>query len=154
MIRDSSILYRTLVAIGGAALLIAMAVDALALVGRNLGVPLLGSIEIVQTAVLVSGAVAMLIATFAGVHARVRLLVARATPRLRNALEALALAASAAFFLALAAGNLWIAHDMWSGGEESELLHLPYRPLRLFVVLAMLFVAIAFAARALSRRQT
>jgi TRAP-type transport system small permease protein len=154
MIRDSSILYRALVAIGGAALLIAMAVDALALVGRNLGIPLLGSIEVIQVAVLVSGAVAMLIATFAGVHARVRLLVARATPRLRSALEALALAASAAFFLALAAGSLWITHDMWSGGEESELLHLPYRPLRLFTVAAMISVAIAFAVRALSRRRT
>jgi len=154
MIRDSSILYRVLVVIGGAALLIAMAVDALALVGRSLGVPLLGSIEIVQAAVLVSGAVAMLIATFAGVHARVRLLVARAAPPLRSALETLALAASSAFFVALAAGSLWITHDMWSGGEESELLHLPYRPLRLFIVLAMIAVAIAFAAQALSRRRT
>jgi len=154
MIRDSSILYRALVAIGGAALLIAMAVDALALVGRNLGVPLLGSIEVVQMAVLVSGAVAILIATFAGVHAHVNLLISRATPRLRSALETLAQAASAAFFLALAAGSLWIAHDMWSGGEESELLHLPYRPLRLFTVLAMISVAIAFAVRALSRRRT
>jgi TRAP-type transport system small permease protein len=154
VIRDSSILYRALVAIGGGALLIAMGADALALMGRNLGVPLLGSIEIVQAAVLISSAIAMLIATVAGMHARVHLLVARASPPQRRILETLALIASAVFFLALAAGSLWIAHDMWSGGEESELLHLPYRPLRLFTVLAMLAVAIAFAVRALSRRRT
>jgi TRAP-type C4-dicarboxylate transport system permease small subunit len=153
MIR-ASILHRMLVAIGGSALFIAMGVDALALAGRNLGVPFLGSIEIVQAAVLVSGAVAMLVATFAGIHARVRLLVARTPPRLRSILETLALGASAAFFMALAVGSLWIVHDMWAGGEESELLHLPYRPLRLFTFLAMVAVAIAFAVRALSRRQS
>lgn len=146
--------HRVLVAIGGSALLIAMGVDALALAGRNIGVPFLGSIEIVQAAVLVSGAVAMLVATFAGIHARVRLLVARTSPRLRSTLETLALGASAVFFVGLAAGSLWITHDMWTGGEESELLHLPYRPLRLFIVLVMIAVAIAFAVRALSRRQT
>ena len=149
----ASVPHRVLVAIGGSALLIAMGVDALALAGRNLGVPFLGSIEIVQAAVLVSGAVAMLVATFAGIHARVRLLVARTSPRMRSTLEKLALAASAVFFMALAAGSLWITHDMWTGGEESELLHLPYRPLRLFMVLLMVAVAIAFAVRAFSRRQ-
>jgi TRAP-type transport system small permease protein len=153
-VNHASTPYRVLVAIGGIALLIAMGVDALALAGRNLGVPFLGSIEIVQAAVLVSGAVAMLVATFAGIHARVRLLVARTSPRVRSTLETLALAASAVFFMALAAGSLWITHDLWTGGEESELLHLPYRPLRLFMVLLMVAVAIAFAVRAFSRRQT
>ena len=84
---------------------------------------------------LVAGAVAMLVATLAGIHARVRLLVDRAPPRLRSVLEhACARLLPPLFFLALAVGSLWIAHDLWAGEEESELLHLPYRPLRLFTV--------------------
>ena len=87
MIPSTPVLQRVLVAIGGTALLIAMSVDALAVVGRHSGLPFLGSIEIVQAAVLISGASAMLIATLAGVHARVHLLVDRLWPHLRTALE-------------------------------------------------------------------
>lgn len=141
-----------LVAIGGAALLIAMGVDAFAVVGRHTGIPLLGSIEIVQAAVLVSGATAMLIATLAGAHARVHLLVARASPGLRNALERIGIACGALLFLALLAASLWIAADLWRVHEESELLHLPYRPLRIFTVAATAAVTTTFLVQALGRK--
>ena len=139
-------------AIGGTALLVAMAVDALAVIGRHTGIPFLGSIEIVQAAVLLSGATAMLIATLAGVHARVHLLVDRAPPRLRRTLARAGLALGALFFLALTIASVWIARDLWAGHEESELLHLPYRPLRLFTVLAAAAVAMTFALQALRGR--
>lgn len=141
---------RVLVAIGGGALLVAMCVDTLAVAGRHLGISLLGSIEIVQAAVLVSGATAILVATLAGNHARVRLVVDRASPFLRSAMERAGLICSALFFLALVAGSVWIAMDLWNGDEESELLHLAYRPLRLFTVLAMAAVLAVFVARAIS----
>jgi TRAP-type C4-dicarboxylate transport system permease small subunit len=141
---------RALVAIGGGALLVAMGVDTLAVAGRHLGFSLLGSIEIVQAAVLASGAIAMLVATLAGNHARVRLVIDRASPALHSVMERVGLLCSALFFLALLSGSAWIAMDLWNGQEESELLHLAYRPLRVFTVLAMAAVFVVFVARAIS----
>jgi TRAP-type C4-dicarboxylate transport system permease small subunit len=153
MNRGRAQLYRVLVAIGGAALLVAMGVDALAVVGRHAGLPLLGSIEIVQAAVLVSGATALLVATLAGAHARVHLLLNRAAPGARATLERIGAACGAALFLALLAASLWIAVDLWSGQEESELLRLPYRPLRLFTIAAAAAIAVTFLAEALRGRR-
>ncbi len=62
--------HAVLVIVGGGALLAAMAIDGLAVIGRHVGWPLLGSIEAVQAAVLVSGCVALLVATRARRHAR------------------------------------------------------------------------------------
>ncbi|MCC7461239.1 MAG: TRAP transporter small permease subunit [Gammaproteobacteria bacterium] len=153
MKRGATLLYGALVAIGGTALLVAMGVDALAVVGRHAGLPLLGSIEIVQAAVLVSGATALLVATLAGTHARVHLLVNRATPQMRTTLERIGAVCGAALFLALLAASLWITADLWSGQEESELLHLPYRPLRVFTVAATAAIAVAFLVEALRGRR-
>lgn len=145
--------YGMLVAIGGTALLVAMGVDALAVVGRHTGMPLLGSIEVVQAAVLVASATAMLVATLAGAHARVHLLLNRAAPGARAALERIGAACGAALFLALLAASLWIAVDLWPGQEESELLRLPYWPLRLFTAAAAAAIAVAFLVQALRGRR-
>ena len=141
---------RLLVVVGGAALLIALAVDALAVIGRHVGLPLLGSIELVQAAVLVSGSVALLVATLAGVHARVHLLVDRLPPGWQRLLLRTGHVLSALLFLAFTAASLWIASDLWQGHEQSELLRIPYRPLRIVAVLATAAVAIAFLRQLLS----
>lgn len=140
---------RLLVIAGGGALLVAMAADAIAVVGRHVGMPLLGSIEIVQAAVLFAAAAAMLVATIRGTHAVVHLLVDRWPQRLRPWLRAAIGLVSAAFFLALLAGSVWIAADLWSGHEESELLRIPYRPLRLAVIAATAAIAVAFLLHAI-----
>ena len=44
---------RWIIWVGGAAMLVATGTDTLAVLGRNFGLPLIGSIEIVQAAVLV-----------------------------------------------------------------------------------------------------
>lgn len=124
--------------VAGGALLIAMAVDSTAMLGRQLHWPLLGAIEIVQAAVLVGAAGALLMAAVAGVHARVHLVVDRLSPRARAWSGRINAAASALFYLALLAGSAWIAADLWSGHEESELLLIPYRPLRVLVLLTLL----------------
>lgn len=139
--------------LGGGALLLAMSVDALAVVGRHIGIPLLGSIEIVQVAVLVAGATAMLIATLARVHATVHLLAERLPPRGRAVLACMNLLCAALFFASLLAGSFWIGLDLWAAQEESELLRLPYWPLRLFTVLAALLVALVFLRQAFGRKQ-
>ncbi|WP_114952097.1 TRAP transporter small permease subunit [Sphingosinicella terrae] len=142
---------RLLVAIGGGALLLAMAADAVAVVGRHVGLPLLGSIELVQAAVLLSAAAAIVVATVRGSHAVVHLLVERWSPRGRFWLEVAIGLSSAFFFAALLAGTVWIAADLWNGHEESELLRIPYRPLRIAVAASAAAVAITFLVRIVRR---
>jgi TRAP-type C4-dicarboxylate transport system permease small subunit len=131
--------------IGAAGLLLAMGVDVLAVIGRHLGVSLLGSIELVQAAMLLASSAALVAATLHRQHASVHLLIDRisiswrAGIRIFNALLALL------FFLALAAGSLWIAHDLWHAHEGSDLLKIPYAPLRIASIIALLTVAALFA---------
>jgi hypothetical protein len=55
--------------------------------------------------------------------------------------------AAALLFLALAWGSIWIAADLWTGYERSELLGVPWRALRLIANLGLLScVAIALVA--------
>jgi TRAP-type transport system small permease protein len=144
---------RVLVFAGGVALLAAMVVDALAVLGRHVGLPLLGSIELVQAAVLLSGSVSLLMATLGATHARVHLLVDRLPAPVRAVLTRLGLGLGALLFAALLVASSWIARDLWNGHEESELLGLAYRPLRVFIVVATASVALTFLAQALSRRR-
>ncbi len=116
---------------GGAALLAAMLVDTLAVVGRNVGMPIIGSIEFVQAAVLVSGTVALVLATLHGGHAKVRLVTDRLQGAPRQLLATAARLASVCLFAALACGSIWLAADLWNGHERSEVVGVPWRVLRL-----------------------
>lgn len=130
-------LYRALVWVAGGALLVAMATDTAAMLGRHLQLPLLGSIEIVQAAVLIAGSGALLLAAIHQSHARVHLLLRRMTGGLRNRVESAHFIAAILLMLALLAGSAWIAWDLRSGHEESELLRIPWMPLRAIVVLLL-----------------
>ena len=131
-----------LVLISGGALLVAVAVDALAMIGRQIAVPLLGSIEIVEAVIVFAAGGGLIIATIDRAHARVNLLLERMPGAWGDRLRRLHSLAAVLFFAALLAGTVWIAIDLWSGHEESELLHIPYRPLRIAaaVTLAVLLV--------------
>lgn len=135
----------------GTALLAAVLVDTLAMIGRQVRVPLLGSIEIVEALVLIASAGALIIATLQNVHARVNLLFDRMPPNWRSKSRTLHAIATALFAAALLIGSLWVTADLWNGHEESELLHIPYRPLRIIVVLA-LAALVAIALRDIMRR--
>ena len=117
--------------VGGAAMLAAMGTDTVSVIGRNLGAPLLGSIEIVQAAVLVSGTVALVLATLGDEHARAKLLTRHLSPRGAALSRAFAALAAVLVFAAIAAGSIWVAADLWNGAERSELLGVPWRVLRL-----------------------
>jgi TRAP-type C4-dicarboxylate transport system permease small subunit len=136
----------------GGALLVAMIVDTTAMFGRALQLPLVGSIEIVQAAVLFAGAGALIVATLERAHARVNLLLDRLPGSWRAAFEVLHAAGAVLFFTALLAGSAWIALELWSGQEESEIVHIPYRPLRLAVVLAFAALSVLAALQLRSRR--
>lgn len=126
-----------LVWIAGGALLVAVAVDSLAMIGRQIRFPLLGSIEIVEAVVLFAAGGGLIIATLDGAHARVNLLLERLPEVSRERIMKLHALAAALLFAALLAGTVWIAADLWDGHEESELLGIPYRPLRIAAALTL-----------------
>jgi TRAP-type C4-dicarboxylate transport system permease small subunit len=141
---------RWIIWLGGAAMLAATATDTLAVLGRNLGLPLVGSIEIVQAAVLVSGIAALVLATGSDEHARVKILTRRLTGSGRSASRLLGAIAAAILVGALAAGSIWVAADLWHASERSELLGIPWRWLRL-VANAGLLACAALSLAALAR---
>ena len=134
---------------GGAALLAATAFDTLAVIGRQVGFALHGTIESIQSAVLVAGSLALISATAANNHARVRLVLDRLGPS-RAWLERGSDVLTALFGLALLAGSGWLAIDLWGSHEVSEIVGIPWRWLRLFANLSLVAV-IVLALRALAR---
>jgi len=144
----SKLLRRLLIWVAGGALLVAMLVDTLAMIGRQIDLPLIGSIELVQAAVLLAGSGALVVATLDAAHARVNLLLDRLPDGPRRLFDRLHALAAALFFAALLAGSAWIAIDLWNGHEESELLRIPYRPLRVAVLLALVVLLLLALRRA------
>jgi TRAP-type C4-dicarboxylate transport system permease small subunit len=143
---------RILVWISGGALLVAMAVDTLAMWGRQVGVPFVGSIEIVQAAALIAALGGLLVASLEHAHARVNLLLERLPADWRATLKTAHEGAAAVLYVALLAGSVWIASDLWGGSEESELLRIPYRPLRIAVALTLIVLFVLSLDR-LRRRE-
>jgi TRAP-type C4-dicarboxylate transport system permease small subunit len=137
--------------VGASALLLAMAVDAVAVAGRHLGFPLLGSLELVQAAILLASSSALVSATLAGRHASARFLLDRFGARARLLMQRINLLLTLLFLLILAIGQIWIARDLWHGHEDSELLHIPYAPLRIASICAVLLAALVLARQLLAR---
>lgn len=135
---------------GGAALLAATMLDTLVVVGRQVGFALHGAIELIQAAVLIAGSLALVAATAADNHARVRLVVSR-LGRSRDWLDRWSELLTALFVLALLAGSSWLAIDLWHSHEVSELAGVPWRWLRLFANLSLAAVLL-IALRSLFRR--
>jgi len=110
-------------------------------IGRNSGFIILGSIELVQAAILLSSASAIVMATLGRSHAKVRILLNRSSGKTAQLLKAFNALCGMLFFLALTIGGLWIALDMWGAQEQSELLGVPYLPLRCFAAVCTLATA-------------
>jgi TRAP-type transport system small permease protein len=130
-------LYSVLVLVGGAALIGAMGIDVLAVLGRHTGIPLLGSIELVQVLVAITGVMALMISTLNDRHAVVRLVLARLSGTMAMLFKRFNALGLAVFLLALALGSAWTLLELWSSHEETELWLLPYRPMRVLVVAAL-----------------
>jgi TRAP-type C4-dicarboxylate transport system permease small subunit len=137
--------------VGGAALLAATAIDTLAVVGRNIGLPVVGSIELVQAAVLVSGVFGLIFATAGDDHAHVRILTDR-LGRWRTSAGIVGPMSMALFFAALLAGSVWLSADLWNGHERSELLGVSWRVLRVIANLG-LAISLVVALMAMARRK-
>lgn len=130
--------------VGAAGLLLAMGVETIAVLGRHVGIPFLGALEIIQTAILLTATSAMVSATLSRSHASVTLLIDRVNPTVRLMLDKLAALLSAVFFSGLAAGSLWLTIEAWNEFEQSELLHISFRPLRAISLAAVLAIALLF----------
>ena len=137
--------------LGSIGLLTATAADSIAVAGRHIGFVLLGSIELVQAAVVLLASAGMLIATIVGGHASVHIVTERVSKARAARWARIADVVSALVFLLFAAGSAWVLADLWNGFERSELLHIPLRWLRLLWVVAALLVAVQFLRNARKR---
>lgn len=141
-----------LVWLGGGALLAATAVDTLSVIGRQIGLPVHGAIEMIQAAVLVSGGLSLVMATLAGNHARVHFVLDRLAEPTRRAAQRACDVAVAVFFGALLLGSGWIAADLWNAHEVSELVGVPWIALRAFANLCLAAVVVVTLLRVAGRR--
>jgi TRAP-type transport system small permease protein len=138
--------------IGGIALLAATMIDAVSVIGRNLGLPFRGAIELVQVAVLVAGTLALLVATAERAHARVHLMVDRIGETAQRVLERVFALLGAVFFAALLAGTIWLAADLWSGDEQSEVVGVSWRAMRLFANVGFVAIVLVLLGQAIRRQ--
>jgi hypothetical protein len=130
---------------GGIALLAATLIDTVSVIGRQVGFAVHGAIEMIQAAVLVAGSVALVAASVAGNHARVRLVVER-LGNWRKGFEQASDLLTAVFLGALLTGSAWLAADLWHSHEVSELAGIPWRWLRMVANIAF-FAMIVIALR-------
>ncbi|QZH74263.1 MAG: TRAP transporter small permease subunit [Erythrobacter sp.] len=145
-------LKNTVIWIGGLALLAATLVDTLAVIGRNVGLPVPGSIELMQAIVLVSAAIGIVIATWEDSHARVRLVVERLGAGGRRLADLASDLLSLLFVIALLAGSVWLAIDLWYGHEQSEIVGIPWAVLRIIANVCLAGCAALLVWHMLRRR--
>ena len=147
----SGLIDRWVTGIGGVALLACMLIGTISVIARHLGVTIVGDIELEQSAIVLSASAALVCATHASRHARVHLLLNRLTPVYRMWLTHLSAVLSSLFFAVLTLGLGLITLELRNSHEESELLHIPYAPLRLVALAATVSSAVLCAARVRSR---
>ena len=138
--------------LGAIGLATATIVDTVAVSGRWLSLPLHGALEIIQAAVLITACVSMITATLEETHASVHILLNRVGPRTKAALKRVGSLVAAALFVGLTIASVWLVIEHWDTHEESELLHIPLRPLRLLCSASMLVILVVFAWRTVKPR--
>lgn len=134
---------------GGLALLAGGGIDFVSVLGRHLGRPLLGSIEIVQLCVVIAASTSLLAATLGRAHATVHVLVERLPPGQRRFAARMGALVGSLLFFALFAGSVWVLTDVWAGDERSDLLGLPILPFRILWCAVALVTALVFLVQAL-----
>ena len=139
--------------VGSAGLLCMMVVETAAVVGRHVGLPVMGALEIVQAAIIPAACASMLIATQRGAHAAVHMLTGRLPHSARRWIEGAGAALASLFFVAMCGGAAWLAVEYWNSYEQSEVLHIPFRPLRALIALTGAALAVAFLFGAFHREK-
>jgi len=127
--------------IGSAGLLGATGFDAVAVLGRHIGLPFPGSLELVQASIVLASTAALAAATASRRHAAARLVLDRVSAPVRLIMQRINAVLTILFFLVLAAGQIWITSDLWHAQEDTEVLHVPFAPLRLLAIAGVLIAA-------------
>ena len=139
--------------VGSAGLLTVMLTEAVAVIGRHAGMPLLGALELCQAAIVPAACAAMLIATLQGAHATVNMLTERLPPTARQWTARIGAVLAAIYFAALSAGAIWLLIEYWDTFEHTEVLQIPFRPLRTLVAISALALVFLFVQRMLRQGQ-
>jgi TRAP-type C4-dicarboxylate transport system permease small subunit len=134
--------------VGAAGLLSVMAIEAIAVAGRHLRMPLLGALEMAQAAIVPAACASMIIASLAGAHAVVHLVTERLPDHVRGWVSRISALLAAIFFTALAIGAAWLTEEFWSSFEQTDVLEIPFRPLRVLVTVCTGALALIYLARA------
>jgi TRAP-type C4-dicarboxylate transport system permease small subunit len=129
---------------GSAGMLVAMATDAIAVLGRHIGFGFLGSIEIFQVAAVIALSSAILIASLQNRHARVDLILGRVSESKRRALAQIGRLALALTFGLLTAGSLWVAAELWPTHEMTESLSIRIAPFRAIWIISCALATLHF----------
>ena len=140
--------------IGATGLLSMMVVETAAVLGRHIGVPVTGALEIAQATIVFAACAAMLVATLQGAHAAVHMLTDRMPQAMQRQVFRAGAVLAGLFFAALCAGSAWLSFEYWNSFEQTEVLHIPFRPLRAVVTLAAALVSLAFFHRAMRVEKT
>jgi TRAP-type C4-dicarboxylate transport system permease small subunit len=134
--------------VGAIGLLSVMVIESIAVVGRHARMPLLGALEMAQAAIAPAACASMIIASLAGTHAVVHLVSEHLPEQWRARTARLCALLSGVFFTALCIGAGWLLGDFWNFFEETDVLHIPFRPLRVLVTVSAGALALIFFARA------
>jgi TRAP-type transport system small permease protein len=134
--------------VGASGLLAIMLIEAVGVLGRALRLPLLGALEMAQASIVPAACAAMVIASLAGSHAVVHLVTERLPERQRAILARVAASLAALFFAGLSFGAAWLTAEFWDSFEESDVLHIPFRPLRVLVTVSAIALTCIFLHRA------
>ena len=126
--------------------------DFCGVVGRHIGIPLPGAIELVRAFIVVVVSASLVAATWANGHASVHLVIDRLTSTARARMLRFGAAAGAATFVLISMAGLWMLSITWNGSEQTDLLGLPLVPLRIVWCVATLAVAARLASAALGRK--
>jgi len=132
---------------GGIGLLLATAIDTAGVIGRHLGLPVPGSIELIQPAILLAGVAGLILATWTRSHAKVHLVVDRLGENGRHWARRFADLAGLLFFAGLLVGSAWIQIDMWDSHERSELVGVPWAAVRMLATAGLLVITCLLAWR-------
>jgi TRAP-type C4-dicarboxylate transport system permease small subunit len=136
---------------GGIGLLLATAVDTAGVIGRHVGLPVHGSIELIQPAILLAGVAGLLAATWTRSHAKVHLVIDRLGARGRRRAGRFADMSALLFFAGLLVGSAWLQIDMWDSHERSELVGVPWAAMRILTSAGLLAITCLLAWRMVRR---
>lgn len=131
---SAAIMRRThtfLVASGSAGLMAALAADCAAVLGRHLGFVVIGSIELFQVAMVVAISSGVLLVSLLNRHVAVDFVIARASDHMRARLAVITHFTLALTFGIITGASAWIAAELWTTDEMTELLQIRLAPFRL-----------------------